>query len=70
MLQEVGTNKPLTMTQTQWAKVKNAVEKNVVEQGHCSGNEDDIDFYYGHYASDSSIPGQFFNVDGIIRLDD
>lgn len=69
-LHDIKTGQPLMMTQDQLNKIKTRINQYIVEKGHCSGNEDDIDFFYGYYASDRSGPGTFLDIQGAIRLDD
>ena len=69
-LQDTKTNELLTMSTEQMKRVNESLQKDVVEQGFCSRNEDDIDFYFGHFIINSNNNDKLFKVDGIVRLDD
>ena len=69
-LQDTKTNELLTMSSEQMQRVNTSLRNQVVEQGFCTKNEDDIDFYFGHFIIDSNNNGKLFKVDDIIRLDD
>lgn len=69
-LQDTKTNELLTMSTEQMKRVNEFLQKDVVEQGFCSRNEDDIDFYFGHFIIDSNNNDKLFKVDDIVRLDD